>query len=813
MKELLPYLPKPSHYLGNEINSVHKDRDKVSCHAGLAFPDLYEVGMSYLGQKILYKQINDQPDFWAERVFAPSPEAAELITKHGGTLCTLESDTPLMDLDILAFSLTHELCYTNILYMLDLAGIPLRSADRDERYPLIIAGGGATFNAEPVADFFDIMVLGDGEEIIVHIAEVVRQARAYSQSREEVLARLKNIQGIYVPSFFEPGPGGVLNALCQDYKTVSKAVVHDLNDICFPTEQLIPYGKIVHDRFSVEVARGCTRGCRFCQAGTIYRPVRERKVPDIVNIIDRGLQHTGLEELSFLSLSTGDFSALEELFLKSFARCRDEQVSIALPSLRVGSVSENLMGLIAGIRHTHATLAPEAGTQRLRNVINKGITENELLEHTGSLFRLGWNGVKLYFMIGLPTETMEDLEGIRNLCLKVLETGRSAGRRLQITASISPFVPKSHTPFQWERQDSLEETREKIGFLREIFRPHKKINLKWHIPEMSFLEGIFARGGRELAGVVEKAFDKGQTFTSWSDHFQLKPWLESIAQAGLNHEDYFRARSEDQPLPWDHLDCGVGRRFLLTERKRALEEKITRDCRYEKCRQCGVCHRKNSPSRLSASSDTRIENILNLEHSDQEHGLQNTAPEHKDLSARNFHYRIWYEKTGPAVYLSQLELQSLLERAMRRCGWPLSFSRGFRPAPIISFGQALSVGVASLAEWFNVFTREPVPEGKIIDGLNKNLVTGLRAYRAEALSIGRKQTQAASEEFVVDFFLPEQELLQLGDTWNDFLSQDSFIVEKKGKKRTVSRDLRGLVKSSGWDDQKKLRLTLSWEND
>ncbi|MFO7727581.1 MAG: TIGR03936 family radical SAM-associated protein, partial [Desulfonatronovibrio sp.] len=548
------------------------------------------------------------------------------------------------------------------------------------------------------------------------------------------------------------------------------------------------------------------------QAGNIYRPVRERKVPSIVSIIDQGLRQTGLEELSFLSLSTGDFSALEKLFMESFTRCQSEQVSISLPSLRVGSVNEKLMKLIARIRHTHATLAPEAGTQRLRDVVNKGVTEEELLSHTETLFNLGWNGVKLYFMIGLPTETDQDLEGIRDLCLKVLKTGAKAGKRLQITASISPFVPKPHTPFQWESQITLEEIRRKLSYLRDLFKPFKKLNLKWHVPEMSILEGIFARGGRELSQVVKKAYDREQIFTSWTDCFQLGPWLEICEQSGLDWPAYFKPRDPGDPLPWDHLDCGVSKKFLLAERNRAFEQRITPDCRYEACRMCGVCDKEGAPSRLSSPDESGIGNILNLEHRDQEDRPEETVFEQKDLSSKNFHYRIWYEKTGLSIYLSQLELQSLLERAMRRCGWPLSFSRGFRPTPVISFGQALSVGVASLAEWYNVFTRQAMTEEEMLKGLNKNLASGMRAYKVESLSLGRKQAQAEREEFAVDFWVSEEDLEAIKHVWKDFLGKSEFMVQKQGKKRMTTRDLRSLVQENSWDGS-RLRLILSWENE
>ncbi len=781
-------------------------------HVGLAFPDVYEVGMSYLGQKILYHRINDQDDYYAERVFSPSLEAAGIMREQSTPLCTLESDTPLGELDILAFSLTHELCYTNILYMLDLAGLPFRAEQRDESHPLVIAGGGATFNAEPVADFFDLMVLGDGEEIILDILQKVHIARQQGMSRQALLQNLKNLPGVYVPGFFQ-GPGLPLRPLQPDYSQVQKSLVADLNQVPFPTRQIVPYGKVIHDRLSIEIARGCTRGCRFCQAGSIYRPVRERSVFHILEDVQQGLLATGLEELSFLSLSSGDFSALEELFTKSFARCQQEQVAMALPSLRVGSVNERLMQLMSRIRRTQATLAPEAGTSRLRRVINKGITEEQLLEHTGHLFDLGWKGVKLYFMIGLPTETEDDLKGIRDLCQRVLEAGRSGKIRPQVTASVAPFVPKSHTPFQWEPQASLLEIREKISRLKNLFKSSKALNLKWHDPEMSLLEGIFSRGGRELSEVVARAYTRGETFTSWSDCFRLEPWLDIMEQSGLSPDTYLRARDSDEPLPWDHLHSGVERRYLLTESRRGRQARSSKDCRYHACRMCGVCDKKSRPSRLRPGNETSsISNVLNRNFRDQEKKDGVEILEQKDLSPKNAHLRIWYKKTGLCIYLSQLELQSLLERAMRRAGWPLSFSTGFRPAPVITFGRALPVGVSSLAEWYNIYLREHLDSRHLLDSLNPELPRGMHAFAMESLSLGRKQLQSNREEFLVEFDISGEDLQQAIKAWEDYKSAPDFQVHKQTKKGSSIKDLRSYHQQSRWDDS-SLKVEFTWEMD
>ena len=754
MKALLPLFSRPSHYLGTEINSVHKDPATVRAHVALAFPDLYEVAMSYLGQKILYDIVNADDRFYAERVFAPTEDVAAVLREHGEPLATLESDTPLGGLDAVLFSVTHELCYTNILYMLDLGGIPLRAAERGDGQPLVVAGGGCTFNAEPIAPFMDLMVLGDGEEVLPEMLEVIARAKDDGMPRAELIRRLAELPGVYAPAMFEDDGSGAVRPVQGGRDRVEKRLVLDMNEARFPARQIVPFGKPVHDRLSVEIARGCTRGCRFCQAGMIYRPVREREVDVLASIIDRGLAGTGSEELSFLSLSTGDFSALEALFLSSYSHCRQEQVSISLPSLRVGSVSEDLMALMGRIRHTGMTLAPEAGTQRLRDVINKGVTEEELLDHTTKAFRLGWQQVKLYFMIGLPTETPEDLDGILDLCLKVAASAGRGAKRLQITAAVSPFVPKPHTPFQWERQISMAEIEERVGYLRTIFRPYRKLKLKWHHSHMTWLEGVFSRGDRRLAPALETAYRKGALFSSWSDHLALEPWVEAFAETGVDAEAYLAARDPDKPLPWDHLAAGVSRKFLLTERRRALDGAVTPDCRYDSCRSCGVCTLDGRTSELAGQAAAHdIVPVINRTTRDQEDpGDLDESPAPKaDLQHKEQRFRLWYSKTGPAMYLSQLELQRIFERAFRRARLPLAFSGGFHPAPLLSFARALPVGVGSVCEWMDFFVRERLDVTDLPARLDAELPQGMRAARVDELPCQRRAPISVRERFTLGF--------------------------------------------------------------
>ncbi|GFK92627.1 tRNA-2-methylthio-N(6)-dimethylallyladenosine synthase [Fundidesulfovibrio magnetotacticus] len=833
MRRILRLLPKPSHFAGAEWGAVRKDPASVSVRVALAFPDMYEVGMSYLGQKILSEAVNRRPRLWAERVYAPSREAAQVLREHAEPLCTLESDTPLAELDAVAFHITHELCYTNVLYMLDLAGIPLRADQRGAEHPLILAGGGCAFNAEPLAPFVDAMVLGDGEEALPEVLEAIGRAREQGLDRLGLLHALRAVRGVYVPAFFEGS-----KPLVEGYGRVEKAVVADLDQAPFPLLPAVSCGQAVHDRMSLEIARGCTRGCRFCQAGMIYRPVRERSLPELGRIAGEGLAASGYEELSFLSLSTGDFSALESLFEQSAQRCLADQVAISLPSLRAGTLSPRMLGLMAKLRRTGATVAPEAGSERLRRVINKGITEEDILAHAERLFAAGWQSVKLYFMIGLPTETDEDLEALADLAVKVLGRAPRGAKRLQVTVAVSTFVPKAHTPFQWEAQIGREETERRLGLIKARIAPYKRISIKWHEPRMSWLEGVFSRGGRELAPAVERAYALGATFSSWVEHLDLDPWEQAFRECGIDAGAYLDARPLDAPLPWDHLGCGVTRRHLLGERERALAEKATPDCRYGDCVRCGACPslcgdeqdasgvrprlNRGEPEWKASMEQSREEpagepreDAPDASAGAQEGGGNAASPRpqaREELTRRAAHYRVWFSKTGPAAYLSQLELASVLERALRRSGLKPSFSAGFHPMPMITFGWALPVGVESREEWFALFLREPALPGAVSEKLGAALPEGLKILRTDPLGMGKKVAQPVAEEFRLAYHLPEAERATRVAQWRDFLAAGHFPWYSVTKRGARTMDIRPLVTGLTERQDAELSIVFSWRD-
>ncbi|MFZ5631787.1 MAG: TIGR03960 family B12-binding radical SAM protein [Bacillota bacterium] len=595
-ERLLARVQKPARYAGGEWNSIGKDWEKTDIKIAFAFPDVYEVGMSHLGLQILYHTVNRRPDTLMERVFAPWTDMEKLLREHGLPLLTLESRRPVRDFDILAFTLQYEMSFTNILNMLDLAGMPLRSSGRGPGFPLVIAGGPCAFNPEPLADFIDAFAIGEGEELFHDIIDAYKEHRG--RDREFLLRKLAGIGGVYVPGFYRVryNPDGAILSVSPAVEgvpaKVTKRVITGYDRADFPVNPIVPNMGVVHDRIMLEVMRGCTRGCRFCQAGAIYRPVREKSPETLIEQAGQLVRNTGYGEISLTSLSSADYSEINRLVRGLLDQMDGLGVGVSLPSLRVDAFSVDLAKEVQRVRRSSLTFAPEAGTQRLRDVINKGVTEKDLLGAVSAAFGAGWQAVKLYFMIGLPAETREDLDGIASLASLVLKKGEEMGvkrGRLKVTASVSSFVPKSHTPFQWEPQNRLDEIRDKQKYLKSLFRD-RRISFKWHDPEVSFLEAVLARGDRRLSAALERAWQLGSRFEGWSECFDYSLWRKAFEDAGLDPEWYaYRRYSYEDVLPWDHIEAGVSREFLAREHRRAMEAKTTPDCRGGKCPACGVC--------------------------------------------------------------------------------------------------------------------------------------------------------------------------------------------------------------------------------
>ena len=595
---LLDHVQKPARYMGGEMNAVLKNHDQVAIRYAFAFPDVYEVGMSHLGSRILYDIINRHEDALCERVFIPWVDMIELMRKENVPLFTLESRSPVRSFDMLGITLQYEMSYTNILEILDLSGIPLHTEDRTWDDPIVIAGGPCAFNPEPLYHFIDAFSIGDGEISTLETIEVVKQCKAEGVSRQECLRRLSKLRGVYVPSLYEATyhEDGTLKSFDPIEegvpRTVVKNMIADLDKAEYPESVIVPFMEIVHDRINIEVLRGCTRGCRFCQAGMIYRPVRERSMEHILELAEKLVDGTGYEEITLSSLSTGDYSCLPQLAHEMMERFAEKRIALSLPSLRLDSDLKATLEETQKVRKSSLTYAMEAGTQRLRDVINKGITEENLTTSVADAFASGWSSVKLYFMFGLPTETYEDLDGISDLANKVVrkyfETPKHIrAKGLRINCSASCFVPKAFTPFQWEPQDTIEEFQEKQKHLCRIMRI-KGVEFNWHEPQVSFLEAVFARGDRRTADALEAAWRLGCRFDGWTDQFKFDKWMEAFEQTGVDPKFYAnRRREKDELLPWAFIDAGVTQSFLWRERERAVNAQPTPDCR-KGCQGCGL---------------------------------------------------------------------------------------------------------------------------------------------------------------------------------------------------------------------------------
>ena len=785
LQQILLDVQKPAQYIGGELNSVMKDKQKVDCRLAFCFPDKYEVGMSHLGMKILYSLYNERENWWCERVFAPDADMEQLMREKNILLYGLESLDPIKDFDFVLFTLQYEMSYTAILNMLDLAGLPVRAKDRKGLSPIVAAGGPCACNPEPIADFIDLFIIGEGEEVNIEITDLYMQAKKEGWTKEQYLKEAAKIGGVYVPSLYDVSykEDGTIEAVtpnCPEAPArVQKRIIADLDKVYYPKQFVVPFINIVHDRAMLEIQRGCLRGCRFCQAGFIYRPLRDKHYDTLNQDAHNLCDTSGYEELSLTSLSTSDYKEIEPLLDDLLNWTTDEKVSLSLPSLRVDNFSKELMDKVSRLKKSGLTFAPEAGTQRLRDVINKNVTEEEVMNTCRTAFEGGYTSVKLYFMMGLPTETMEDIEGIANLAQKVVDLyyslpTRPKGRAVSVSISCACFVPKPFTPFEFEAQDTMELLHEKQKHLLASVKS-KKISVSYHDADVSFIEAILAKGDRRLCDVIERVWKMGSRLDGWYEYFDAQRWYDAMNELNIDPAFYAnRHREYDEVMPWDHLDFCVSKNFLIRENKLAHQEQVTPQCR-EKCSACGA--------RALIKGDCCSDKVV------YEREVAPIEPPRPKVDPSLLldqpqKVRLFFAKLDRAKYISHLDMNRCMSRAIKRAGLPVWYTGGFNPHMYLTFPLPLSLGCESVYECVDLKMTQKVDFDQMVSRLNACLPPDIQVFSAGEQKMDQKEIAWADYEIC---FRNED---GLKEKLTSFFNQQEIKVIKKTKKGEKEIDLK-----------------------